>query len=114
MAAWSDVVAAGTRFPEVTESTSYGTPALKVNGALMCRLRDEEEGVLMVRVVDLEDKAALLREDPDVFFTVDHYDGHASVLVRLGAVGAGRLAELLEDAWRLRAPKRALAAFDAQ
>lgn len=111
MATWADVVSTGTRFPEVAESTSYGTPCLKVNGALMCRLKEDGES-LMVRVVDLEDKAALLREDPEVFHTTPHYDGYAAVLVRLGAIGPARLGELVEDAWRLRAPKRALKSYD--
>ena len=34
-----------------------------------------------------------------------HYDGHPSVLVRLEAVDPSELAELLEEAWRLRAPE---------
>jgi hypothetical protein len=29
---WEDVVAIARRLPEVEESTSYGTPALKVKG----------------------------------------------------------------------------------
>ena len=56
-------------------------------------------------MVDLEDKEALLRSDPDVFFTTPHYDGYAYVLVRLDRIGREQLAELVEDAWRLRAPK---------
>jgi hypothetical protein len=35
------------------------------------------------------------------------------VLVRLARVDPVQLAELLEDAWRLSAPKRVLAAYDA-
>ena len=34
-------------------------------------------------------------------------------LVRLEVVDPEELAELLEEAWRLRAPKRAIAAYDA-
>jgi hypothetical protein len=33
--------------------------------------------------------------------------------VRLEAVDATELAELLEEAWRLRAPKRVVAEYDA-
>jgi hypothetical protein len=40
-----------------------------------------------------------------VFFTTPHYDGYAYVLVRLDRIGRDLLAELVEDAWRLRAPK---------
>ena len=39
MPTWDDVVAIGLRFPEVEVATSFGTPALKVRGKGMCRLR---------------------------------------------------------------------------
>ena len=106
MASWADVVALGTALPEVEESTWFGTPALRVRGKSFCRLKDE--GILVIQVVDLEDKEALLRSDPEVFFTTPHYDGYAYVLVRLDRIGRDLLAELVEDAWRLRAPKSLL------
>ena len=104
MASWADVVAAGSDLPGVEESTWYGTAALKVRGKGFCRLRDEGD-TLVVPVVDLEDKEALLRSDPAVFFTTPHYDGHAYVLVHLDRVGDEMLRELVEDAWRCRAPE---------
>jgi hypothetical protein len=112
MPAWSDVVAAGGGLLEVEESTSYGTPCLRVRKKLLCRLKQDGE-TLVVRVIDLEDKEALLRGEPDVFFTTPHYDGYAYVLVRLDRIGPGQLAELLEDAWRISAPGRLVAAYDA-
>ena len=105
MATWADVVAVGTRFPGVEESTSYGTPSLKVRGKFMCRLRTNPDA-LVVRVIDVADQEALLKGNPDVFFITPHYDGWPGVLVRLEAVDPVQLAELIEDAWRLRAPKR--------
>jgi hypothetical protein len=63
-------------------------------------------------VVDLEDKEALLRSDPDVYWTTPHYDGYPYVLVRLALADPVQLAELIEDAWRLMAPKRVVAAYD--
>jgi len=39
--------------------------------------------------------------------------GYAAVLVRLPVVGAAELRELVTDSWRLRAPRRLVAAFDA-
>lgn len=112
MLGWDDVVAIGSRFPEVEEGTCFGTPALRVKGKFMCRLRTDPDA-LVVRVIDLADAEALLLGRPDVFFSTRHYDGHPYVLVRLDVVDPGELAELLEDAWRLRAPKRLLAAYDA-
>jgi hypothetical protein len=112
MAGWDDVVAIAAGLPEVTESTSYGTPCLRVRKTSFCRLR-EDGTTLVVRVVDEEDKVALIRSDPAVFSTTPHYDGYAYVLVALERVDRAQLGELLEDAWRLRAPKRLVAAYDA-
>jgi len=105
------VVEIGTGFPGVEAGTSYGTPSLKVKGKFMCRLRTDPDA-LVVRVLDLGDREALLRGQPKVFFTTPHYDGHPYVLVRLNKVSRRQLGELLEDAWRIRAPKRMVAAYD--
>jgi hypothetical protein len=113
MPTWSDVVAAGRRLPEVEESTWFRTPSLRVRKKSLCRMKEDGE-TLVVRVVDLEDKEALLRSDPEVFFTTPHYDGYAYVLVRLARADPAVLAELIEDAWRLMAPKRVVAAYDAE
>ena len=110
---WSDVVAAGKALPEVEEGTWFRTPALNVRKKSFCRMKEDGE-TLVIRVVDLEDKEALLRGRPDVFFTTPHYDGYAYVLVRLALADPGALQELVEDAWRLVAPKRLVAAYDAE
>ena len=98
--------------PGVEVTTSYGTPSLKVAGGFMCRLRTDPDA-LVLRVADLGEREALLQGQPDAFFTTPHYDGHPSVLVRLEVVDPAELAELLEEAWRLRAPKRLVARRDA-
>jgi hypothetical protein len=112
MATWADVVTAGTVLPEVEEGMWWRTPALKVRGKSFCRMKEDGE-TLVVRVLDLEDKEALLRGDPERFYTTPHYDGYAYVLVRLAQIDTQSLAELIEDAWRLTAPKRVLKAYDA-
>jgi hypothetical protein len=113
MATWADVVAAGRELPETEEGTWFRTPCLRVRKKSFCRMKEDGE-TLVVRVVDLEDKDALLRSNADVFFTTPHYDGYPYVLVRLAHVDPGQLRELIEDAWRLSAPKRVLAAYDAE
>ncbi|HET6546930.1 MAG TPA: MmcQ/YjbR family DNA-binding protein, partial [Solirubrobacter sp.] len=109
---WNDVVEAGTRLLGVEVTTSYGTPALKVRDKLICRLRTNPDA-LVVRVIDVADAEALLKGDPDVFFITPHYDGYPVVLVRLEATDPAQLEELVEDAWRVQAPKRVVAAYDA-
>lgn len=111
MASWEDVVAIGRRLPEVEESTSYGTPALKVRGKFMGRLRTNPDA-LALRVIDLQEQEALVKGRPDVFFLTPHYEGHPYVLVRLEEIDRALLAELIEDAWRTQAPKRLVAAYD--
>ena len=113
MPTWEDVVAIGLRLPGVEESTWFGTPALKVSGqGGMCRLRTDPDA-LVLRVTDLGEREALLQGQPEAFFSTPHYDGHPYVLVRLEAVDRADLAELIEEAWRLRAPKRLVAEYDA-
>jgi len=43
--------------------------------------------------------------DADIFFTAPEYGHWPLVLLRLAAVDADRLAELVTDAWRMRAPE---------
>jgi hypothetical protein len=112
MPTWEDVVALGTRFPGVEIGTSFGTPALRVRDRFLCRLRTGPDA-LVLRVSDMGEREALLQGQPDAFFTTPHYDGYPFVLVRLEAVDPVELAELLEEAWRIRAPKRLVAEYDA-
>jgi hypothetical protein len=111
MPSWEDVAAIGTRLPGVEEGTSYGTPSLKVRDKFICRLRTNPDA-LVVRVIDLEDRDALVRGNPDAFFITPHYQEYPYVLVRLEAVDPVELGELVEDAWRTQAPKRLQAEHD--
>jgi hypothetical protein len=98
--------------PGIEEGTSYGTPAFKVRGKLLARLR--EEGETLVVKIDFSDRDLLTQADPDTFFVTDHYVGHPLMLVRLSSVRREQLRILLEDAWRSAAPKRLVAAYDAE
>src|SRR5262249_16902542 len=104
MPSWEDAVAIGLRYPAVGEKPWFGTPGLKGGGKGFCRMRTNPDA-LVIRVLDVGDREALLRGEPDVFFTTPHYDGYPYVLVRLDAVDPEQLEELVEDAWRIRAPK---------
>jgi hypothetical protein len=60
--------------------------------------------IAVLYVGDEAEKQALLLGEPEVFFTTPGYDGWPLVMLRLAEVDAGRLAELVTDAWRMRAP----------
>jgi hypothetical protein len=112
VATFDDVIALTATLPEVTVSTSYGTPALKVKGRAFCRLwgvRDQNRadvGHVEVLVVfcDLDEKEFLLAASDGSIFTAPHYDGHGAVLVALDDVDEELLGNLLFDSYLLRAP----------
>jgi hypothetical protein len=58
--------------------------------------------IAVLYVGDEAEKQALLLGEPEMFFTTPSYDGLPFVMVRLERVDAGRLAELVTDAWRMR------------
>jgi hypothetical protein len=97
-------------FPGVEDSTSYGTPSLKVKGTFMLRLREDSE-TLALRTTFLE-RDLLLRADPETYFVTDHYLNYPFVLVRLARIGRDELRDRLEHSWRHVAPKRLVAEFD--
>ncbi len=103
-------VAAG--LPGASEQLSYGMPGFRVGDRLFARIRDEGD-VLLVWCAGLEEKQELIAAEPVKFFTTPHYDGHPTVLVRFSAIDVAELAELMIESWRLRAPRRLVAAFDA-
>ncbi|OAN39048.1 MmcQ/YjbR family DNA-binding protein [Microbacterium sp. H83] len=67
--------------------------------------RDWPDGpVLGVRVASLEQKDEMLAAEPEILFTIPHFDGYPGLLVRLDAIDRERLAEIIADAWVERAP----------
>lgn len=60
--------------------------------------------IAVLFVGDESEKQALLLGEPSVFFTAPGYDGWPLVMLRLAEVDTARLAELITDAWCMRAP----------
>jgi len=112
VATFDDVIALTAGLPEVTVSTSYGTPALKVRGKAFCRLwgprdsnrADVGDAEVLVVFCDLDEKEFLLAESDGSVFTAPHYDGHGAVLVVLDDVEEELLGNLLVDSYLLKAP----------
>lgn len=60
------------------------------------------------------EKHALVADGTTPFFTVDHFNGYAAVLVqqsRLGEIGRDELAEVITDAWAAKAPAKLVREF---
>ncbi len=92
--------------PRVEEGTAYGTPAFRVAGKFLFRLR--EDGQTLAVKVGFEERDCRMQADPETFFTTEHYHGYPTVLVRLSRVSLDDLREVLNEAWRRNAPKRLL------
>jgi hypothetical protein len=82
-------------FPNVEESTSYRTPALKVKGKLFVRWRNEEDPDTIVLKMPFEQREEFMAGDPETYFITDHYRNYPWVLVRLSKVHPDALHELL-------------------
>jgi hypothetical protein len=116
MATWEDVRRLALAMPDATEGQTRGNRTWLVGGKLFVWERPLRGSaptgdILGARVDDLIEKEAVLASDPDVFFTTPHFDNYPSVLVRLDRIAVEKLAEVVEDAWVARAPKRAAAAY---
>jgi hypothetical protein len=109
---WDTIRQLARDFPGVEEGTSYGTPALKVRGKLFVRLH--QDGDALVVRIEKDERAMRMRADPDAFFITDHYEPYPWMLVRLSAVRRDDLADILLESWRLRAPPRLLAEYEAK
>lgn len=92
--------------PGVSEGTSYGTPAFRVNKKLLARFH--QNGESLVVKCDLDEREILLSANPAAFFITDHYAGYPWVLVRLSNIRREELRELLLEAWKKCASKRQL------
>jgi len=108
--AYDEVRRIGRDFPGIEESTSYGTPALKVRGALLARLW--EDGETLVLKTTFVDRDLLMQGEPDVYFLTDHYRNYPYVLVRLPRITAAAIRDRLEEAWRRAAPKQLIAQLE--
>lgn len=110
--------------PETSEKPMWGMASWRVKDKLFVwerPLRQKEidalgesapDGpVLGARVEDEVAKTALIADEPDLYFTTPHFDGHASVLARLERIGDADLEELIVGAWLERAPEKLAQAY---
>lgn len=87
-------------------ATSYGAPAVKVNGKAF--LYPGREAGSFAVASPLPEKELLMETDPDTFWETPHYRGWPAVLVRFGGVDRERIENVIVRAWwdRLKKPQR--------
>jgi hypothetical protein len=83
--------------PGIEEGTSWGTPALKIDGQMFTCIpihKSAEPGSLAVRV-DFAQRDELLAADPETYYVKEHYVNYPCVLVRLARIHDDALRDLL-------------------
>jgi len=94
----------GLALPNVEEGTSYGTPALKVNGKLFVRLHQDLDKIVVKMPFDRREE--MMEADPQTYFITDHYREYPWILVSLAQVRADALPDLLNIAYRAASPAK--------
>lgn len=103
---WDEVAAFALALPGAELSTSYGRPAVKVNGKAFVYPGREADSFAIS--APLPEKELLMETDPDTFWESAHYRGWPAVLVRLGSADRERIETVITRAWwdRLKKPQR--------
>jgi hypothetical protein len=96
------VEAIGRTLPGVEVGTSWGTPALKVQGKMFVCVASHKsaEPDTLVVMMPIADRDALIEEDPATYYLKEHYVGYPCVLVRLSRVHPDALRGLIVGAHR--------------
>jgi hypothetical protein len=105
-----DVRSIAARLDGVVEIDSDGFDFRVANRGFVWSYPERQPGqrrvirtdIAVLFVGDEAEKQALLKGEPETFFTTAGYDGWPLVMVRLEAVDPARLEELIVDAWRMR------------
>ena len=92
---WEKAVAFALTLPGTELSTSYGKPAVKVNGRAFLYTGHEHQYSFGIGI-DLDTVEILKETDPDTFFQTPHYEGYPAVLIRFDSEDPERVRAMIE------------------
>ena len=103
---WEDAVAFALSLAGAELSTSYGKPAVKVNGRAFLYTGHEDRTSFGV-AIDLDTVEMLKETDPDTFWQTPHYEGWPAILIRYDSRDPERVRAIIErsHAWTAAKPK---------
>jgi hypothetical protein len=96
--------------PEAVREDHHGIASFRVRGRIFATAPDDDHLRVMVDEGEIRAAAA---EDPSAFAEFWWGSRLACLVVDLRAAPSGQVQELLTEAWRRKAPKRLVRAFDA-
>ena len=92
----------GRTLPDVELTTTWGKPTLKVRGKMFVCIashKSAEPDTLVVRI-SVDQRDAMIADDPDTYYLKPHYEDYACVLVRLARIRRDALRDLMQAGWR--------------
>jgi len=98
--------------PDAEERETWDTATFRVRGRIFVMF-SERERHLWVKS-NFDEQRALVAQDPDTFFVPPYVGPSGWVGIVIRTVDPDEMRELITEAWRLTAPKRLLASFDAE
>lgn len=96
--------------PGVAERETWGHPTFRVRDKIFAGLSDD--GTSATVKATPEEQEALVGGDPETYGVASHVGRYGWTTIRLDRADADEVRELVVEAWRRTAPKRAVAAFD--
>jgi hypothetical protein len=103
---------AALSFPEAVEKETWGHPTFRVRDKMFASM--SAEGDYGTVKATREAQAALVGSEPETFSVPAYVGQHGWVGIRLERVDPDEALELLDEAWRMTAPKRVVATYDAR
>jgi hypothetical protein len=102
---WEEAVAFAMTLPGAELSTSYGKPAVKVNGRAFLYTGHEAESSFGI-AIDVDTVEMLKDTDPETFWQSKHYEGWPAVLIRFDSRDPERVHAMIErsHAWTAAKP----------
>jgi hypothetical protein len=100
-------------FPGVTEHQVFGGPTLRVGKRFLACIAKIDPDTLCIKVPDPLQRDVLLNSKSETYYLTDHYANFECLLVRMPNVDPDELRDLFEGAWLAYAPRRAVAAYQA-
>ncbi len=106
----SDVRRLALALPEALEEGHFDKPSFRIRKRIFATI-GEAEGVVVLKI-PVDEQEVLLQAKPDTFVT-NAWSKQGWLGVRLDRIEPDLFEELLENAWRRIAPKRAIKALEA-
>lgn len=97
--------------PGAVEQETWGDATFRVRGKIFCILAPDERSASLK--ASLDDQEALVATRPRTYSVAPYVGRYGWISVRLPGADPDEVRDLITQAWRMTAGKRAAAAFDA-